>query len=128
MTWLFILLAMAVIALAAGVVTGRIAGSMEPPASSLPFRGLPPEGVVPADLVALRFDAALRGYRMDEVDTVIDRLAFELRSRDEEIAELRATLADVQSASESACQLGQDGEDEVPAGVEGRGASAPDKG
>jgi DivIVA domain-containing protein len=94
-TWLFILLAMAVIALVAGVVTGRITGAMELPASSLPFRGLPPEDVVAADLEELRFDAALRGYRMNEVDEVIDRLAVELQQRDDEIAELRAALADL---------------------------------
>jgi uncharacterized protein YciI len=35
----------------------------------------------------------LRGYRMDEVDDVLDRLTEELRRRDEEIAELRARSA-----------------------------------
>lgn len=95
MTWLFTLLAMAVIALVAGVVTGRIAGSMEPPASSLPFRGLPPGDVDPADLEQLRFDAALRGYRMSQVDGVLDRLCTELRRRDDEIAALRTDLSAV---------------------------------
>ncbi|MDQ1290109.1 MAG: hypothetical protein QG622_3675 [Actinomycetota bacterium] len=88
MTWLFLLLAMVVLALAVGVVTGRISGAMRPPETSLSFRGLP-EDVVPEALGTLRFDAALRGYRMEQVDAVIDRLVDELRRRDEEIALLR---------------------------------------
>lgn len=95
MTWLFTLLAMAVIAVVAGIATGRLSGSMEPPASSLPFRGLLQDGVRPADLEQLRFDAALRGYRMDQVDGVLDRLAQELARRDDEIAALRSELAEI---------------------------------
>jgi DivIVA domain-containing protein len=94
-TWLFTLLAMAVIAVVAGVVTGRISGSMEPPVSSLPFRGLLQDRVRAADLEHLRFDAALRGYRMDQVDGVLDRLAEELARRDGEIAALRSELAEI---------------------------------
>ena len=92
MTWLFLLLAMAVIALAAGVVTGRISGGMDAPESSSPFRGLPADDVRAEDVEALRFTPALRGYRMGEVDDVLDRLVHELGRRDEEIARLRATL------------------------------------
>jgi DivIVA domain-containing protein len=93
-TLLFILLAMAVVAVIAGLVTGRIAGGMDAPESSLPFRGLPPEGVGPIDLETLRFSSALRGYRMDEVDQVLDRLGEELYRRDDEIARLRAERVD----------------------------------
>jgi DivIVA domain-containing protein len=85
-------MAMAVIAVVAGVVTGRIGGGMEAPESSLPFRGLPPDGVIPEDLEALRFTPALRGYRMHQVDEVLDQLTRELRDRDDEIARLRAAL------------------------------------
>lgn len=99
MTWLFILLTMTLVALVAGIVTGRITGSMEPPVSSLPFRGLPSDDVAPTDLEELRFDAALRGYRMDQVDEVLDRLVGELRRRDEEIAALREDLADARRRS-----------------------------
>jgi len=103
-TWLFILLAMAVIALVTGVVTGRIAASMEPPSSSLPFRGLAGGDLRPADLEQLRFDAALRGYRMDQVDGVLDRLAEELARRADEIAALRSELAEI---------LGEPGADDL---------------
>jgi DivIVA domain-containing protein len=94
-TWLFILLAMAVVAVVAGVVTGGIVGSMEPPESSLPFHGLPPGRVESSDLAELRFDAALRGYRMDQVDEILDQVTAVLRHRDEEIIALRSELADV---------------------------------
>ena len=40
------------------------------------------------DIDALRFPMALRGYRMDEVDDVLDRLGVELTHRDVRITEL----------------------------------------
>jgi DivIVA domain-containing protein len=49
----------------------------------------PPAGVVRAgDLDAARFTVALRGYRMDEVDRVLDDAAAALAARDRRIAEL----------------------------------------
>lgn len=51
--------------------------------------------VEPASLSELRFDQAIRGYRMSQVDAVLDQLGEELRDRDEEIARLRAELAEV---------------------------------
>ena len=56
----------------------------------------PPRGGIDAEqLTDLRFDQAVRGYRMSQVDTVLDRLADELRERDAEIDRLRAELAEV---------------------------------
>ena len=77
---------------------------MEPPSSSLPFRGLAGGDLRPADLEQLRFDAALRGYRMDQVDGVLDRLAEELARRADEIAALRSELAEI---------LGEPGADDL---------------
>lgn len=55
----------------------------------------PPRGGLAADqLTDLRFDQAVRGYRMSQVDTVLDRLADELRERDAEIDRLRSELAE----------------------------------
>ena len=45
-----------------------------------------------ADLQALRLSVVLRGYRMDEVDWVLDRLAEQVDARDREIARLRSAL------------------------------------
>jgi DivIVA domain-containing protein len=48
---------------------------------------LPADGPVGADdLERVRFGMALRGYRMDEVDALLDRLAAELRERDARLA------------------------------------------
>ncbi len=54
---------------------------------------LPPE-LRAEDLDRLRFAVGLRGYRMDEVDEVLDRLREELRIRDERVAALQARLSD----------------------------------
>jgi len=46
------------------------------------------------DLRALKLSVALRGYRMDEVDDVLDRLVDELDRRGERISELEARLTE----------------------------------
>lgn len=46
-----------------------------------------------ADVDRLRLPVALRGYRMADVDDVLDRLAAELTERDARIAELEAECA-----------------------------------
>lgn len=45
-----------------------------------------------ADLRALRLSVAVRGYRMDEVDWLLDRLSEQVDTRDREIARLRSVL------------------------------------
>ncbi|HEV7657566.1 MAG TPA: DivIVA domain-containing protein [Mycobacteriales bacterium] len=44
------------------------------------------------DLRGLRLSVALRGYRMDEVDWLLDRLSEQVDTRDREIARLRSVL------------------------------------
>jgi DivIVA domain-containing protein len=52
---------------------------------------VPGDGTVtPDDVTAVRFDVVLRGYRMDQVDTVLERLSAALQDRDEELRALRA--------------------------------------
>ncbi|MEV6976528.1 DivIVA domain-containing protein [Kitasatospora sp. NPDC093806] len=53
-----------------------------------------------SDVDAIRLPMAVRGYRMDEVDDVLDRLGAELAHRDARIAELEA-LAAVRGAVEA---------------------------
>jgi DivIVA domain-containing protein len=48
------------------------------------------------DLRALRISVAFRGYRMTEVDWLIDQLAQTLDERDRELEELRSRLAEAQ--------------------------------
>lgn len=50
--------------------------------------GLPTGPLQPADVGEIRFAMALRGYRMREVDAVLERLAAELAGRDARIAAL----------------------------------------
>ncbi|MFE9423011.1 DivIVA domain-containing protein [Kitasatospora sp. NPDC006697] len=45
------------------------------------------------DVDEIRLPMAVRGYRMDEVDDVLDRLGAELAYRDTRIAELEAAAA-----------------------------------
>jgi DivIVA domain-containing protein len=92
-TLLLTLLILAVVGLVAAVAAGRITGGLDEPSSSLPGRGLPAGRVGAADLERVRFSPALRGYRMDEVDEVLDRLTEELQLREEEVAELRRAVA-----------------------------------
>jgi len=44
------------------------------------------------DLRAVKLSVVLRGYRMDEVDWLLDRLSEQVDSRDREIARLRSVL------------------------------------
>jgi DivIVA domain-containing protein len=88
-TLLLTLLIMVVIGLVAAVAAGRIGGGLDDPASSLPGRGLPPGRFTLRDVDRVRFSPALRGYRMDEVDDVVDRLVDEVRRLEDEVAALR---------------------------------------
>ncbi|MHA7281593.1 DivIVA domain-containing protein [Arthrobacter sp. TMS2-4] len=66
-------------------------GLVEPVASLPPV--LLPERPSAPDVDAVRFGLGLRGYRMDQVDEVLDRLAAALAERDAVIGELRSRLA-----------------------------------
>ncbi|NYE95069.1 DivIVA domain-containing protein [Psychromicrobium silvestre] len=63
---------------------------------SAPVPNLPPvllpEQATAEDVDRVRFSLGLRGYRMDQVDQVLDRLSYELDARDERIAALEAQL------------------------------------
>jgi DivIVA domain-containing protein len=76
--------------LGASLLLGR--GETQPPAETgrSPVE-LPDDRPVAGDDVrALRISVALRGYRMSEVDWLVDQLAQVLDERDAEIAQLRA--------------------------------------
>ncbi|MBG6223796.1 DivIVA domain-containing protein [Arthrobacter sp. CAN_A2] len=66
-------------------------GLVEPVASLPPV--LLPEYPSAPDVDAVRFGLGLRGYRMDQVDEVLDRLAAALAERDALIGALRSQLA-----------------------------------
>ena len=61
------------------------------PVANLPPVLLPAEAE-PADVDRLRFAIGLRGYRMDQVDQVLDDLRDQLATKDRKIADLGAEL------------------------------------
>jgi len=82
MTWVFAIL----LVLALGGVAAVAAGRGTPLAPAGPDR---PEVALPgdrplgaADLRGVRFSLGFRGYRMDEVDALLDRLATEMETRE----------------------------------------------
>ena len=81
MTWLFAVVAVAVMGVAAVVATGR-GGSMREVLPDRPDVLLPTDGPLTAqELREVRFTTAFRGYRMEEVDALLDRLVAELEQR-----------------------------------------------
>lgn len=81
----WVLIALVAAGLAFGVValvTGRVTGMADMPPDATP--GLPPGPIGPADLAAARFDLGFRGYRMDQVDALLDRLSQQLAASEVE--------------------------------------------
>src|ERR671912_1694306 len=66
-------------------------GGLEEPVSSLP-PVLLPEEAKPEDIDRVRFALGLRGYRMDQVDQVLDDLRDQLAAKNAEIERLREQL------------------------------------
>jgi DivIVA domain-containing protein len=82
MTWFFAVLAVAVMGVVAVVATGR-GGGLAEVFDDRPDARVPADGPLRADDVRrVRFSTALRGYRMAEVDALLDRLSAELEERD----------------------------------------------
>ena len=79
--------------LGASMLLGR--GETQPPAEldRSPVELPDDRPVTPDDVRALRISAAFRGYRMTEVDWLLDQFALVLEERDAEIAALTARLA-----------------------------------
>ena len=79
--------------LGASMLLGR--GETQPPAEldRSPVELPDDRPVTPDDVRALRISAAFRGYRMTEVDWLLDQFALVLEERDAEIAALTAQVA-----------------------------------
>lgn len=86
-------------------------GGFEDPPANLPPVLLPAHAG-PADVDQLRFSLGLRGYRMDQVDQVLEELRDQLAARDRELADLRARLAAMEQDS---IEEDADGGPEAPA-------------
>jgi DivIVA domain-containing protein len=89
MTWLFAVLIVAVLGVVAVVATGR-GGSMVETFDDRPDSRVQADGPLTAhDLRRVRFSTAFRGYRMSEVDALLDRLAAELDASDDDATAAR---------------------------------------
>jgi DivIVA domain-containing protein len=92
-TLVFLLAAILVIAAGTMLAVGRLGElpEVEPDRAPLAL----PDGrpLAREDVDGVRFAVGMRGYRMDEVDDVLDRLAAEVDQRDATIAELESRLA-----------------------------------
>ena len=99
MEWFIAAIAVVALGVAAVVAAGG-GGSMSSEPVRDTYAAPLPEGRFDGSAVrGLRFGVALRGYAMDQVDTVLDRLASDLEARDTRIAELEAQLASGRAAA-----------------------------
>jgi DivIVA domain-containing protein len=90
MTWFFAFIIVAVMGAVAVVASGR-GGSMAETFDDRPDSRVQADGpLTAADLRSVRFSTAFRGYRMSEVDSLLDRLAAELAPAPDPLAGDRA--------------------------------------
>ncbi len=90
---------LAAIFLVTVLATGR-GGRLGPPLRDGVRPILPDDGIGAEDLSALRLAVGVRGYRMDQVDEVLDRLGEELTRREQRTGELEARLAELEARAE----------------------------
>ncbi|MFE0590055.1 DivIVA domain-containing protein [Micromonospora echinospora] len=93
---LLLVVALTVAAVVFGVtvlVTGRDPGlvPVEPDGRAVPLPGGRP--LAESDIGGVRFDTALRGYRMDQVDAALRRAAYDIGYKSELIGVLEAEVA-----------------------------------
>lgn len=92
MIWLILLVAVVLVVLTTAAVLGRVDGSLGDATTTMSHEPLPQAPLTTADLEALRFDTAMRGYRMSEVDGVVARLGREIRELREELDRSRPVV------------------------------------
>ena len=93
MTLPYVLAGILVIAVVALLAVGRLGELPETVPDRAPLALPEDRAMGREDVDGVRFAVGLRGYRMDEVDDVLDRLAAEVDQRDARISELEARLA-----------------------------------
>lgn len=69
------------------------------PVASLPPVLLPADAA-PADVDSIRFGVGVRGYRMDQVDQVLDELRDQIARKDSDLERLRTELESQRSESQ----------------------------
>lgn len=81
MAWLFATLLVLALGVVALVAAGRM-GTLPPAERDRVPVDLPPGPLGPEHLRTVRFPLALRGYRMADVDALLDRIATQLQSEE----------------------------------------------
>lgn len=90
MVWIICFFALAIVAISVVAATGRLGGMREEPVFDVYEPVLPEHVLTGRDLHALNLGVTARGYAMDQVDDLLDRLAVEIDNRDRQIDSLRA--------------------------------------
>lgn len=92
MTWFFTLIIVLLIGAVAVVASGRWGGMVEV-YDDRPDMRIPADRVLTAaDIESSRFAVGVRGYRMDEVDSLLERVSREVAERDRRIADLERAV------------------------------------
>ncbi|MFI6832652.1 DivIVA domain-containing protein [Kribbella sp. NPDC050241] len=100
--WFFGLIVVLLIGAVAVVASGRW-GAMSTAYDDRPDMTVPArQALSSADIESARFAVGLRGYRMDEVDTLLERVAKEVAERDRRIADLERAVAPIVEAPDGA--------------------------
>jgi DivIVA domain-containing protein len=99
MEWFIAAVAVVALGVAAVVAAGGGGSMAEDPVRDTYEMTLPESRLDGAAIRQLRFGVALRGYAMDQVDAVLDRIAADLEARDARIAQLEAQLGTQLGAS-----------------------------
>lgn len=84
MQWVLWIIAVAVLGLAAVAASGRL-GGLPSTVTDTPRPHVPTGRLTAEDLLDVRFAVVPRGYSMDQVDELLDRLARQLAAADGEI-------------------------------------------
>jgi DivIVA domain-containing protein len=127
--WFMLIALVVVVAAVALAVLGDGAGALKDPDPDRIDDRLPPDRpLLRSDIDEVRLPVAVRGYRMLDVDEVLDRLGAELAERDARIAELEASLAGVRAGAveggslegaQPDAQYGPEGPQDAQNGVQG---------
>ena len=98
--WFFGLIVVLLIGAVAVVASGRW-GAMGTAYDDRPDMTVPArQALTSVDIETARFAVGLRGYRMDEVDTLLERIAREVAERDRRIADLERAVAPIVESPE----------------------------
>ncbi len=102
MTFIFMLAAIVVITVIALLAVGKLGELPDVEPDRAPLALPDDRSLTNADVDSVRFSVGARGYRMDEVDEVLDRLSAEVSERDARISELEAQLGVVERGAHQA--------------------------